>query len=785
MEFDEILATCIERLEMGETVESCLALFPDEAEELAPLLQMAVDVRSMPAPVLSEAGFKKGRQAVTDAANLNKEYSLVSALPDAGVMLLDETGARVPGPRQNGGLERKTKQKRRFAWPTLVGTAVAAALIIAVLVGVSQAPQIVPGNALYTVKHVTEQGQGVLMSALGNEADWHAMLVDRRLRELQSLQASGEPTSAEQMDELLSEVELAVAASEDLSADEQVQLRSELNAELARAQATLTMSGPAMVELVQMQNALSPAAPENAVAAAPTVAPIPTAEPSAEQPVAEDTEDAANSPEPAQEPNSVVESPATEQPVDESADVLATQPDSDATPTEAAAIAVVVPADQGSNGEPPAGNTGSHTDMAETDTAEPDAADVAATDESTNTDAGPTETAADTADATTSAPSEGNATSSMPEASTANGSDTETNEQPSTAPEPTQQVFQPTPTWTPQSQPTTESQPQPTDEAPSQPALADVPDDHVGADATPSAMAAMAIESTDEAVESADAGSDATAEPTETDSAPAAVITDEPDAGAQANVETSMQPDSETNVETNAATDAEEPTATATNTVTPTATLQEDATVTPDAELTQTPESDSEEMILSPTPEPPQTPKPAKPPVLLPTATATPTPIKSAAPESEQPAIDEDVASTPVAAKQTTTPTVQSDTGIIKPTAAPANVLKPTVAADAEPSDTAEGGADAGAGEVPAEAQPAATQTPVKPTAEPVDTSLQEEGSDVPVIVDDVGDAEGGSDVSLPQPTAESDGRPLQRLLERQPSSPPLLLPTPTSTPGS
>ena len=285
MEFEEILATCIERLEMGETIESCLALFPDEAAELAPLLEMAVEVRSMDAPMLSDAGFKKGRHAVAEAAAINKEYSLVSAPPDTAVVLLDETGAHIPGPRQNGGSGRTVAQKRRFAWPTFAGTAVAAALLIAVLAGLSQAQQILPGSALYTVKQLGEQGQGALMTALGSEVQWYATLAERRLNELQALQASGEPTTAEQMDRLLSEIDQAIAASESLGPDERAKMRADLYASLTEAKETLTISGPALALLEKTQSGLAPTARESAVAVAPTPVPDETDEEETDEPV--------------------------------------------------------------------------------------------------------------------------------------------------------------------------------------------------------------------------------------------------------------------------------------------------------------------------------------------------------------------------------------------------------------------------------------------------------------------------------------------------------------------
>ena len=56
MEFDDILATCIERLAAGQSVESCLERFPEEAAQLEPLLRLAAAVRAEEGPVLSDAG---------------------------------------------------------------------------------------------------------------------------------------------------------------------------------------------------------------------------------------------------------------------------------------------------------------------------------------------------------------------------------------------------------------------------------------------------------------------------------------------------------------------------------------------------------------------------------------------------------------------------------------------------------------------------------------------------------------------------------------------------------
>src|SRR5574339_833490 len=44
---EEILATCLEQMEAGARLESCLAAFPEQAAELEPLLRMTQQVKTL------------------------------------------------------------------------------------------------------------------------------------------------------------------------------------------------------------------------------------------------------------------------------------------------------------------------------------------------------------------------------------------------------------------------------------------------------------------------------------------------------------------------------------------------------------------------------------------------------------------------------------------------------------------------------------------------------------------------------------------------------------------
>ena len=99
MEFDDILAICLERLAKGESVETCLQSFPDEAAQLEPLLRMAALMHDAPKPALSDEAFRRGRQAVAEAAAARRTYALIHG-PSDDAMTLVEASARARTPHR-------------------------------------------------------------------------------------------------------------------------------------------------------------------------------------------------------------------------------------------------------------------------------------------------------------------------------------------------------------------------------------------------------------------------------------------------------------------------------------------------------------------------------------------------------------------------------------------------------------------------------------------------------------------------------------------------------------
>ena len=67
MTFEEALNDCLERMQRGKSLQSCLARFPKHAADLEPLLQVGQMLRSAP-PALSAEAFSRGRIELRDAA---------------------------------------------------------------------------------------------------------------------------------------------------------------------------------------------------------------------------------------------------------------------------------------------------------------------------------------------------------------------------------------------------------------------------------------------------------------------------------------------------------------------------------------------------------------------------------------------------------------------------------------------------------------------------------------------------------------------------------------------
>ena len=164
--FNDILDECLERLLVkGETIEQCLQSYPEQADELEPLLQIALATK--------KASVIQPRPEFRDKAR----YQFRSAL-------------------------QEIEPKRRyslFGWQSRWATAVTVVLVLVLAGGstVAAAGNSMPDNPLYSVKLATEQVQLTLTPSALGKAELYAKLADKRVAEIVHMANKGKPEQVE------------------------------------------------------------------------------------------------------------------------------------------------------------------------------------------------------------------------------------------------------------------------------------------------------------------------------------------------------------------------------------------------------------------------------------------------------------------------------------------------------------------------------------------------------------------------------------------------------------
>jgi len=171
--FDNIVNDCLERIAAGESVADCLARYPEQAEELAPILQMG--------------------QATMDVSR--------AARPSAAVR------ARGMARMQAAIEERRHRRRRRWQMPQVfwrpISTPIAAAFAVVFLTVVAAggttaaSADSIPGEPLYPVKSIRESVEERIARSDEGKAQVHAKLARERGREMRELIVRGRIYEAE------------------------------------------------------------------------------------------------------------------------------------------------------------------------------------------------------------------------------------------------------------------------------------------------------------------------------------------------------------------------------------------------------------------------------------------------------------------------------------------------------------------------------------------------------------------------------------------------------------
>lgn len=159
-DIENVLDRCLDLLQEGRSIEQCLHLYPEVADDLEPLLRVAGDLQRLP------------RAEPRPAA-------LRTALLRAGAVL--PSRSRVLQFSQDSSVKRRRRSPVRVAFKW--AAAAAAILVLTLGLGTASARS-VPGDFLYPLKLATERVTFALTTSTDRRAELHLSFADSRLEEL-------------------------------------------------------------------------------------------------------------------------------------------------------------------------------------------------------------------------------------------------------------------------------------------------------------------------------------------------------------------------------------------------------------------------------------------------------------------------------------------------------------------------------------------------------------------------------------------------------------------------
>lgn len=169
--FKHILNECIEAMLKGESPEQCLQRYPKQAEQLEPLLRMAMEMRQTAHMIEPRPEFK--------AKALYRVRS--------------EFAAR----------QQRVKARRVsiLGMPRWAALSVLSLLILAFAAGsvFAVSTDSAPGDLLYPAKRALEQIQMAFTFSDEGKAELHAMFASRRVEEIELIAPTGDTASVEKL----------------------------------------------------------------------------------------------------------------------------------------------------------------------------------------------------------------------------------------------------------------------------------------------------------------------------------------------------------------------------------------------------------------------------------------------------------------------------------------------------------------------------------------------------------------------------------------------------------
>jgi hypothetical protein len=197
---EEVFARLLEELEQGKSIQDCLRRYPDLADELEPMLRLALEIERLPEP-------QPDVQHVRETADkVRRQFS------------------------RRGRAQKRVSFKPLFRWhPALIRTAAAVCVIFffswtTVLLSAKS----LPGEPLYGVKRLGEKIQYFFAVAPQGKAELHIVFADKRTDEFVHTFKPGEPLDEALLTDMLTEVQHAIEYAELLQEDKSQELRSRI-----------------------------------------------------------------------------------------------------------------------------------------------------------------------------------------------------------------------------------------------------------------------------------------------------------------------------------------------------------------------------------------------------------------------------------------------------------------------------------------------------------------------------------------------------------------------------
>jgi len=225
MNFNDILARCIDAIEQGATIGECLHRYPAQAAALEPLLIMVVRLSRASKTQMSSQAFDRGRAALAARTHQQRVEPRHAAIQHRRLAPIPARHSqRFPG-SHNGTLPQRrpwppSRSRPRLRVSHLLELTLCLLLIVGMVTFTRYVAFSLPGAPFYPVKSTGEQVVEILMEAAGEDITWHAGQTERYLQAMARL-SQQDTATAQTLSQAIEEHWAAVlAAAQRLPVDE-------------------------------------------------------------------------------------------------------------------------------------------------------------------------------------------------------------------------------------------------------------------------------------------------------------------------------------------------------------------------------------------------------------------------------------------------------------------------------------------------------------------------------------------------------------------------------------